>query len=63
MVGSPGKCFQRALNMMGSVLVSLQDKLLFPNHWTKSFNSLLMTDLIVQSSLAGIKKLVSPTKW
>ena len=49
--------------MMSSVLVSFRDYLLFRDHWTKSFNSWLMTDLIVPSFLARSKRLVSSTKW
>ena len=39
MPDSNGKCFQRDLTMMGTVLVSFKDDLLPCNHWTKSVNS------------------------
>ena len=41
--------------MMSSVLVSFKDNLLLRNHWTKGFNSWLMTDSIVPSFFAGNK--------
>ena len=43
---------------MSSVSVSFKDNLLLRNHWTKSFNSWLMTDSIVPSFLARNKRLV-----
>ena len=63
MPGSRSKWFRGDLHMMSSVLVSFKDYLLFRDHWTKSFNSWLMTDLIVPSFLARSKRLVSSTKW
>ena len=48
--------------MMSSVLVLFKDNLLLRNHWTKSFNSWLMTDSMVPSVLAGNKRLVSYAK-
>ena len=53
MLGSRGKCFQKDLNVMSSVLVSFKDSLLLRNHWTKSFYSWLITDSIVPSFFAS----------
>ena len=47
--GSSSSCFQRVLYMITSVLVSFNESLLPLKHWTKCFNSLLMTDSIVPS--------------
>ena len=61
--GSRGKCFQGDLNVMSSVLLSFKDNLLLRNHWTKTFNSWLITDSVVPSFSAGNKRLVSFAKW
>ena len=48
---SRGSCFEDDLNMISSVLVSVNESLLPLNHWTLCFNSLLMTDSVVPSFL------------
>ena len=49
--------------MISSVLVSFSESLLPLSHWTKCFNSLLMTDSIVPSSLLENIRLISSAKW
>ena len=41
----------KGLNMISLVVVSFNESLLPVNHWTKCFNSLLMADSVVPSSL------------
>ena len=59
--GSRSKCFQGDLNLMTSVLFYL--KIICYFHWTKSFNSWLMTDSVVPRFLGGNKRWVSSAKW
>ena len=62
--GSRGSCFKDDLNMMSSVLVSVNGSLLPLNHWTKCFNLLLMTDSLVPSFLLeNIRLVLSAKLW
>ena len=61
--GSCSICFQANLNIISSILVSINDSPFPLNRWATCFNLLLMIYFIVPSFSLGNTRLVSSTKW